>query len=752
MISDDPVVIHAVADDLSGAAEVAVLLETRTLVVTGPAHGAVCVTDLDARHLPADEVAARVRAALVPGARVFVKIDSLLRGPVAALVGAVGPVVVAAALPALDRTVVDGVVSVAGRALGSVQAWAAGDAPTSVGAALSPLVTVVVPLAVVRSAGLADVLRAAVADGVVPVCDATTDADLDAIVAAVPDGVALAGSGGLAAALGRSLRAGVSRAASGPPESTLPAGTDRTGPLPGVGPGESPLRSGKPSESPIHPVVVVGTAEASALAQVRRLVSSGATDIPIPVAALLGGADPAPISAALRHAPVILRPTGDVDPARSRALAAGLARLAADVVRGTTIPLALTGGETARHVLDALGVRTLHPLDSVHHGAVRSRTDDGRFVVTRPGSFGEPDSLISIVAALRGGQPTEGISPMTSTTTPLIAVTMGDGAGVGPEVVVGALVEPRDDCRPVVVGDAARLRAAAEVLGLTPEIVTVERVPDAVFTPGRVNVIDLGLLPADLPWGKLSSVAGNAAYEYVRVAAELAMAGEVQGICTAPLNKEAMHAAGHRYPGHTELLAHFCGVEEVSMMLSTPTVRVIHVTTHIGLIDAVNRIEPGLVERTVRRGHDALRRAGVEHPRIGVCGINPHAGEGGLFGYGEEEEKIVPAIERLRAAGIDAHGPLPADTAFFVAGRGDYDLVVAMYHDQGHGPVKILGIEAGVNITVGLPVIRTSVDHGTAFDIAGTGKVDVRSMIEALRQAAQMSPRPAGNREGHRAE
>jgi 4-phospho-D-threonate 3-dehydrogenase / 4-phospho-D-erythronate 3-dehydrogenase len=222
----------------------------------------------------------------------------------------------------------------------------------------------------------------------------------------------------------------------------------------------------------------------------------------------------------------------------------------------------------------------------------------------------------------------------------------------------------------------------------------------------------------------------------------LALAGEIDGICTAPLNKEALHAAGHVFPGHTELLAHFTGVEEVSMMLSTEKVKVIHVTTHIGLIDAVNRIEPGLVERTVRRGHEAMVRAGVPAPVIGVCGINPHAGENGLFGYGEEEEKIVPALKVLQADGIDARGPLPADTAFFLAGRGDYDLIVAMYHDQGHGPVKVLGIEAGVNITVGLPVIRTSVDHGTAFDIAGKGVAEPGSMVEALRQAAELSSRP----------
>ncbi|WP_262697839.1 MULTISPECIES: 4-hydroxythreonine-4-phosphate dehydrogenase PdxA [Streptomyces] len=330
------------------------------------------------------------------------------------------------------------------------------------------------------------------------------------------------------------------------------------------------------------------------------------------------------------------------------------------------------------------------------------------------------------------------------TPLPLIAVTMGDGAGIGPEVVVAALLDGAvlTRCRPVVIGDAPRLREAARILGLDCEIAAVDHPRDAEFTPGRVNVVDLGLLPADLPWGKLSRFAGDAAYAYIRRAAELAVAGEVHAICTAPLNKEALHAAGHLYPGHTELLAHLTGTEEVSMMLSTEKVKVIHVTTHIGLIDAVHRIEPGLVERTVRRGHEAMVRAGTPNPVIGVCGINPHAGENGLFGYGEEDEKIVPALEKLRADGVDARGPLPADTAFFLASRGDYDLIVAMYHDQGHGPVKVLGIEAGVNLTVGLPVIRTSVDHGTAFDIAGTGTAEAGSMVEALRQAAGMATVP----------
>jgi 4-hydroxythreonine-4-phosphate dehydrogenase len=178
------------------------------------------------------------------------------------------------------------------------------------------------------------------------------------------------------------------------------------------------------------------------------------------------------------------------------------------------------------------------------------------------------------------------------------------------------------------------------------------------------------------------------------------------------------------------------------MMLTAPGLREIHVTAHIGLLDAVAKIEPGLVERTISRGYAVLLKAGIKNPRIAVCGINPHAGENGLFGRGEEEEKLVPAIQACQAKGWLVDGPLPADTLFYRATRGDFDMVVAMYHDQGHGPVKVLGLEAGVNITVGLPVIRTSVDHGTAFDIAGTGKADERSLLEALRQAAELAPRP----------
>ena len=322
---------------------------------------------------------------------------------------------------------------------------------------------------------------------------------------------------------------------------------------------------------------------------------------------------------------------------------------------------------------------------------------------------------------------------------PVVAVTMGDPAGVGPEVVVkaAALHPLRQFCTPVVVGDVGRLRRAVDGTGVELEVTAVAHPREAERAPG-LAVLDVGGVPADLPFGQLSAAAGEAAYRFVETAARLAVDRDVDAICTAPLNKEALHAAGHRFPGRTELLAHLTGTPEVSMMLTAPRLRVIHVTTHLGLLDAVERIEPGLVHRTIRRGNDTLVAAGIARPVIAVCGINPHAGEHGLFGRGEEEEKIEPAVERAREEGIDVSGPLAADTVFFRAGRGDFDLVVAMYHDQGHGPVKVLGLDTGVNITVGLPVVRTSVDHGTAFDIAGTGRADERSLVEALRQAAEL--------------
>jgi 4-phospho-D-threonate 3-dehydrogenase / 4-phospho-D-erythronate 3-dehydrogenase len=323
---------------------------------------------------------------------------------------------------------------------------------------------------------------------------------------------------------------------------------------------------------------------------------------------------------------------------------------------------------------------------------------------------------------------------------PTIAITMGDAAGIGPEIIMKALGHASVTalCRPLVIGDAARLRLAGSLVK-SPLRVEARREPsEANYQPGTVECIDLANIPASLPFSETSAIAGEGSFRYIERAVKIVSAGQAHAICTAPLSKEALHAAGHKYPGHTELLAALTGTPEVSMMLVAPKLRVIHVTTHIGLLDAIERIEPGLVERVIQRGHDTLVKAGIPRPRIGICGINPHAGENGLFGRGEEATKIDPAVAACKARGIDVRGPLPADTLFFLAARGDYDIVVAMYHDQGHGPIKVLGLEAGVNITVGLPVIRTSVDHGTAFDIAGKGVADERSLIEALKQAADL--------------
>jgi 4-phospho-D-threonate 3-dehydrogenase / 4-phospho-D-erythronate 3-dehydrogenase len=326
---------------------------------------------------------------------------------------------------------------------------------------------------------------------------------------------------------------------------------------------------------------------------------------------------------------------------------------------------------------------------------------------------------------------------------PTIAITMGDAAGIGPEIIMKALARPDvfAFCRPLVIGDVRRLAHAGRLVGARLEVMQRAAPREATHAPGNVECIDLALVPEDLPFGVTSALAGEAAFRFIERAVRIVEAGDAQAICTAPLSKEALHAAGHRYPGHTELLAALTGTPEVSMMLVAPKLRVIHVTTHIGLLDAIERIDAALVERVIVRAHETLSRAGIARPRIGVCGINPHAGENGLFGRGEEAAKIEPAVRNTCARGWDVQGPLPADTLFYLAARGDYDIVVAMYHDQGHGPIKVLGLEAGVNITVGLPVVRTSVDHGTAFDIAGKGIADERSLVEALRQAASLAPR-----------
>lgn len=326
---------------------------------------------------------------------------------------------------------------------------------------------------------------------------------------------------------------------------------------------------------------------------------------------------------------------------------------------------------------------------------------------------------------------------------PTIAITMGDAAGVGPEIIIKALENQAilDICNPLVIGDSTILARAVNFVGSELKINSISETEEAKFEQGTVVCLDLKLLSDQLPVGKVSKEAGNAAFRYLEKAISLAKDQKIDAICTAPLNKEALHLAGHLFPGHTEILAELTGTEDFAMMLTAPKLRVIHVTTHVGLIKAVKMINPTRVYNVIKLADQTLKKAGIPSPKIAVCGINPHAGENGLFGNGEEEEKIIPAVQKAVSEGIEVVGPLPADTLFFRATRGDFDMIVAMYHDQGHGPIKVLGLESGVNITVGLPIIRTSVDHGTAFDIAGKGIASEESLEEALRQAVELAPK-----------
>ena len=324
-------------------------------------------------------------------------------------------------------------------------------------------------------------------------------------------------------------------------------------------------------------------------------------------------------------------------------------------------------------------------------------------------------------------------------TLPIIGITMGDPSGIGPEIIIGSYSHDTSflNCSLLVIGNSKRLIETSKILKKDININECKSTDDIINNNNVINCMNIGELPTNMPYGSYSITSGKYAYKYIETAVTLALNNQINAICTAPISKKALHLAGHKYPGHTELLAKLTNTEEVSLMLATPQLNVIHVTTHMGLLDAINKIEPNLVFRTIERGRKILYKSLDREPRIGVCAINPHAGEEGIFGYGEEKEKINPAIEKALGLKWDIKGPLAADTLFYLAARGDFDLVVAMYHDQGHAPVKVMGIENGVNVTVGLPVIRTSVDHGTAFDIAGKGIADERNIIEALKKASE---------------
>jgi 4-hydroxythreonine-4-phosphate dehydrogenase len=342
---------------------------------------------------------------------------------------------------------------------------------------------------------------------------------------------------------------------------------------------------------------------------------------------------------------------------------------------------------------------------------------------------------------------------------PLLAITLGDPAGVGPEVVVRAWGDARvhECCRPVALGHPEILRRAIELTGSSARVETLDSLSTVAqlgldpSDPFRIPCLPVGSDDVlDAPPARLDARSGQAAYEAVVLAARRAIAGQIAGLVTAPLSKAALHEAGHHYPGHTELLAELCGVDDFAMMLYLPKselpdsragLGVVHTTLHCALRTVPGQLTPGLIAAKCRLANAVMRDGfGLAEPRIGVCALNPHAGEERLFGD-EEERIIAPAIGMARAEGIASVGPLPADTLMMRARDGEFDAVVAMYHDQGHIALKLLGMHRAVNITLGLPIVRTSVAHGTAFDRAWQGSAEASGMIAAIIAAAELARR-----------
>jgi len=326
---------------------------------------------------------------------------------------------------------------------------------------------------------------------------------------------------------------------------------------------------------------------------------------------------------------------------------------------------------------------------------------------------------------------------------PIVGITMGDASGIGPEVIVKCLMDKEvcEVCNPIVIGAAAVVKDAAVRFGESAKVNAIKGVKEAIFRFGTIDVLDLcNLALNEFSSGEASTAAGRASVEFVEKAVQLVLTGRIDAIATAPINKEAINKAGYAYPGHTELLSHLTGCEDYAMMLASGTLRVVHLTTHLSLVEACSRIKRQNVLKTIFIAHRSMQGLGYKSPKIAVAGVNPHAGEGGLFGK-EEILEISPAIMEARARGVNVSGPYPPDSVFLRASKGEFDVAIAMYHDQGHIAVKMLGLEEGVNITIGLPVIRTSVDHGTAFDIAGKGLADPQSMKKAIIVAAEMASR-----------
>lgn len=726
------------ADDLTGAMDAGMQLPGRPAIwfeMERPVEGWNIVST-ESRNLPHEQAAARVRRALDAFRRLGVamgykKIDSTLRGPVGAELeavlsaGACRAVALAPALPESGRVTRNGIQLVDG--IEVTQTEFGSDPFAAPGSSriceLLPRGMAFAEIGRMEGQALLRAMRKALADGKrILILDAGEEEDLARIAwaCAQMEGVLPCGSAGLIQKLVPAQSAREIRRLDGPM------------------------------------LVLSGTPAAQTKEAIRFAARSGG--------ALFLRAGPDGLDRAVRALgqgrPVVadfaagsreeIAGFSEEERARRRLEVLGMVERWAKACLGPPGPGALTvfGGDTLRAVCRALGAEGLRIEGMVEKLVPAARlvggAADGMQLVCKAGGFGRRETLKEILE--RSGADMAGEKPV-------LAITMGDPAGVGPEIIVKALMDARvhQICRPLVVGSAQIMRQAVRMVqapGL--HVRAIQSPQQAAYAPDTLNVLDLWGLEAEaVAPGRVSAVSGEAAVQAVRAAIDLAMGGQAGATVTAPINKEAIRLSGCPYAGHTELYAAQTGSSRFSMMLAHGGLRVVHVSTHVSLREACERVKSGRVLEVIRLAWEACRALGISRPRVAVAGLNPHAGENGLFGR-EEIEEICPALEAARQQGIQAEGPLPPDTVFARAAGGLYDIVVAMYHDQGHIAVKQAGFRfdgasgacqgaAGVNVTLGLPIIRTSVDHGTAFDIAWKNQAAADSMIEAIEYAVRMT-------------
>ncbi len=733
--------IYIISDDLTGACDTAVQFKKAGILTwvslrgeTAPKGFGALAFSTDSRALSPKEAREKVKKAVDPlPLGLFYKDRFLCRGNLAAELDEVlnrsgaDCAVVTPAFPAAGRTLAGGKLGLGGKEIDVFALFSA-----IPGRKAAP-----VGLGELRSGSAKDRIARLKKEGVsIFVFDAETEADLDAVLdCAGQDGgkTVFCGSAGLAGRLALRLGGEGSRAAqTGGALPCAPGNAEPNHPRPGGTAGKRARNRHRPPEQPRR-ACGRGGGGGNGGASGFFLFSAGRPMAVLAVDALFSG-----------FVPTLNEEAGA---AAAERIAAALGGCALKIVDKTPFDcLICSGGDTALAVFAALGAAALIPggelLPGMPYSTVVGGRAEGIQVFTKSGGFGGPNALVEAADALFGKQDDR----------PILGITMGDPCGIGPEVIARALErkECREICRPLVIGSAAAMQKAVEITGAKLVVHPVSNVSEAKFLPGIMDVLDQRSVDVSrLEYGAVSKTGGEAAFLAVEEAIRLALAGEIHGTVTAPLNKEALNLAGHPYSGHTEIYADLTNTRDYAMVLVHEHFRVIHVTTHVSLRKACDLCKKERVLKTIRLARAACVELGIESPRIAVAGLNPHAGENGLFGD-EEISEIRPAVEAAQKEGINAEGPLPPDTVFSKAAGGMYDIAVAMYHDQGHIPMKLAGFKydektgrwssvSGVNLTVGLPVVRSSVDHGTAFDQAGKGTASAESMFNAIEYGALLS-------------